>query len=164
MSVEIADDLIAIRDPDIDPDAIMEQIRERVQQRRKEKGFDQRTFPSFGLAERPDAPSDRPYDTDLYYYLRLANDNFAQAETSVVLASSPATQLPIIGWLWSLVRREVHHLVIFYANRSVNHQVNVNRYLVSVLNRLTAVTQEQQQTIQELQQEIETLRARDGGR
>jgi hypothetical protein len=159
MSVEIADDLITINDPEIDPTAIMEQIRERVQQRRKEKGFDQRTFPSFGLAERPEAPGDRSYDTDLYYYLRLANEGFSPSETGVVLAPSPATQLPIIGRLWSLIRREVHHLVIFYVNRSVNHQVNVNRYLVSVLNRLTALTQEQQQTIEALQAEIETLRA-----
>lgn len=158
MNLEISDGLIEINDPEIDPTAIIEQIRERVKQRRKEIGYDNRTFPTFGLTEYPEAPSDRPYDPDLYYYLRLTNETFAQAETNPTLAPSPTTQLPVVGRIWKLVRREVHNLVLFYVNRAITHQTNVNRYQVSVLNRLTALTEEQQRTIEALQAEIKQLR------
>ncbi len=162
MDSEFSDSLIEIHDPEIDPSAIMAEIRERVKQRRKEKGYDQRTFPSFGLTEIPEAPSDRPYDPDLYYYLRLANESFAHTETGSNLAASPATQLPVVGRLWKTIRGEVHNLVLFYVNRSVNHQANVNRYLVSVLNRLTAHSEAQQRTIEALQAEVQALRAAQG--
>ncbi len=164
MSDHVPDDLIEIHDPAVDPVAIMATIRERVAQRRKEKGYDQRTFPSFGLTETPEAPSDLPYDPDLYYYLRLANETFAHAPTALALAPSPATQVPGVGRVWSLIRREVHNLVLFYVNRAVTHEVNVNRYLVSVLNRLTLLSQAQQRTIESLQEEVRALReGRDGG-
>ncbi|MGH2541885.1 MAG: hypothetical protein ACRDIB_03755 [Ardenticatenaceae bacterium] len=159
MDAQIPDDLIEIRDPAIDPAAIMAEIRERVQQRRKEQGYDQRTFPSFGLVQCPEPPADRPYDHDLYYYLRLANESYAGSETAVNLAPSPATQMPVVGPLWKKIRREVHNLVLFYVNRSVAHQVNVNRQLVSVVNRLTALAEEQQRSIEALQAEIEVLRS-----
>lgn len=159
MNIEISDDLIEIKDPEIDPAGIMEQIRERVKQRRKEKGHDQRTFPSFGLTELPEAPSDRPYDPDLYYYLRLVNESFAQAETHANLAPSPATKLPVVGRVWKLLRREVHNLVLFYVNRLITHQSNVNRYQVNVLNRLTTRLEEQERTIEQLQAELNQLRS-----
>lgn len=154
MSLEIPDDLIEIHDPEIDPNAIMAQIRERVKERRETMGYEQRTFPAFGLAEYPDAPGDQPYDPDLYYYLRLANEAYAQVETAVNLAPSPATQLPVVGRLWGTIRREVHNLVLFYVNRAVGQQVEMNRYLVSVLNRLTALNQAQQREIAALQAEL----------
>ncbi|MDQ4078192.1 MAG: hypothetical protein M3220_18335 [Chloroflexota bacterium] len=159
MKNEFPDGLIEIHDPEIDPARIMEQIRERIQQRREEKGYDRRRFPTFGLTEYPEAPDNQPYDPDLYYYLRLANERYAAAETNVLLAPSPATQMPVVGRVWKMIRREVHNLVLFYVNRAVTHQVNVNRYLISVLNRLTALTQEQQRQIEELQAELQALRA-----
>ena len=48
MVTEIPDDLIEIHDPEIDPAQIMEQIRQRVQQRREELGYPQLEFPPFG--------------------------------------------------------------------------------------------------------------------
>lgn len=162
MSVEIADDLIEIHDPEIDPAEIMKLIRERVQQRREEKAYDQRTFPSFGVAACPEEPKDMPFDPDLYYYLRLANEGFAQVETSRVLAPSPATRIPVLGRLWGTIRAEVHNLVLFYVNRSVTHQVTMNRYLVSVLNRMTIQNEQQQREIERLKSELESLRQEQG--
>lgn len=159
MDAQVPDDLIEIHDPEIDPVQIMEQIRDRIRQRRQESGYEQRTFPTFGATAYPGEPEDVPYDPDLYYHLRRANDVYADAETGSTLAPSPATRVPVLGRLWALVRGEMHNLVLFYVNRSVAHQTRVNRHLVSVLNRLAALSQEQQRTILALQAEIETLRA-----
>jgi hypothetical protein len=160
VTADIPNNLIEIQDPDIDVDEIMAQIRARVQQRRAELGYDKRTFPAFDLAAYPGEPEDIAYDVNLYHYLRLVNTTYNQVETGLNLAPSPATQLPIIGPLWARVRGQVHNLVLFYVNRSLAHQTNVNRHLISVLNRLTLLSQEQQRIIAILQAEVDALRRR----
>jgi hypothetical protein len=152
------DDLIEIQDPEIDASSILAQIRERIQARRAELGYDQRTFPTFGTAVYPGEPEDLPFDADLHHHLRLVNGSFARIETGADLAPSQATRLPVIGRLWKLVRGQLHSLVLFYVNRAVAHQTSVNRHLVSVLNRMEALNQEQQRTIIKLQKELAQLR------
>lgn len=140
-----ADDLIEIHDPEIDPQAIMADIRQRIQKRRQEAGYDNRTFPTFGAAMIcPEPPDNMPYDPDLYHHLRQVNTLYSEVETTTILAPSPATRVPIFGRFWKLIREQAHGLVLFYVNRSVSHQVKVNRHLVSILNQLT----EENQTLQ----------------
>lgn len=150
--------LIEIRDPEIDPLAIMAEIRARVEQRRQELGYDNRRFPTFGTAEYPGEPEDMPFDELLYQHLRLANKSYADVETRPLLTTSPATRVPILGRLWGLIRGGAHHLVLFYVNRAVTQQVNINRHLVSVLNRLAAENQAQARQIKALQDELERMR------
>ena len=155
-----AENMIEIDDPEIDPAAIMAEIRRRIVARRRELGYDHRAFPSYGAAIYQGEPDDLPFDRDLHYFLRLANATFAEAETEPVLAASPATRVPILGRLWGMIRGGAHNLVLFYVNRAVTHQTSVNGYLVSALNRLTAVVEEQQRTIQRLQAELDAARQR----
>jgi hypothetical protein len=152
--------LIEIHDPEIDPEAIMETIRQRIEQRRAELGPDDIVFPMFGGAPYPPLSPGGAYDVDLRHYLRLANDSFVDIETEPVLAPSPATAVPVLGRLWQQIRGGAHQLVLFYVNRAVAQQTGVNRHLVSALNRLTALVEEQQRTIDRLQAEIEALRRR----
>lgn len=153
-------DLIEIHDPDIDPEQIMAEIRRRIVQRRQELGYDQRSFPTYGAAVYQGEPPDIPFDRDLHYFLRLANLHFAEAETEPVLAESSATRIPVLGRLWQLIRGGAHNLVLFYVNRAIAHQTSVNGYLVSALNRLTAIVEEQQRAINRLQSELEAERER----
>lgn len=154
----MTEQLIEIRDSELDPAQIMAEIRARIEKRRAELGYDQRTFPSFGVATYPGEPADVAYDADLHHYLRLANETYAMADTDVMLAPSPATQVPVLGRLWQLIRGGAHNLVIFYVNRAIAHQTDVNRQLISVLNRMTVVMETQQRKIEQLQREVETLR------
>lgn len=154
------DGLIEIGDPEVDPGRIMETIRERIRQRRQELGYDGRTFPVFGAAAYPGEPEGVAYDADLYHYLRLANDSFAAVDTEAVLASSPATRVPVLGRIWQLIRGGAHQLVLFYVNRAVTHQTDVNAHLVSVLNRMAAVIEQQERAINQLQAEVKALRRR----
>jgi hypothetical protein len=159
MGKEALDDLIEIRDPDIDSSQIMEQIRERIRQRRETLGYPSQTFPTFGATSFPGEPKDGDYDSDLYYHLRRANEYYARLDVELLLAPSPHTRVPFLGSLWNRIRREAHNLVLFYVNRLAQRQVTVNRHLVSVLNRMVVQIQEQQNQIQELQAEVRRLEA-----
>ncbi len=149
-----ADDLIEIHDPEIDPQALMADIRRRIQTRRLEAGYDNRTFPAFGAAMVcPEPPEGQPYSPDLYHHLRQVNSLYSEVETTSILAPSPATRVPILGRFWKLIREQAHGLVLFYVNRNISHQVKINRHLVSVLNQLTEENQELQRRIIALESE-----------
>ncbi|HQE92793.1 MAG TPA: hypothetical protein PLH19_08460 [Anaerolineae bacterium] len=157
MDEETLDNLIEIHDPEIDPAQIMEQIRERIQQRREVLGYPSQTFPTFGATSFPGEPRDEEYDSDLYYHLRHANEYYARLDVELLLAPSPHTRVPLLGSLWNRLRRDAHNLVLFYVNRLAQHQVTVNRHIVSVLNRMVVQIQEQQHQIRELQAEVRRL-------
>ena len=161
--VDLPDHLFEIQDPEVNLEDIMAQIRQRLAKRRKEFGYDRRTFPTFGVAAFPGAPDDLTYDPTLYHYLRLVNDSYSLIETAPNLAESPATRIPVLGRLWQLIRAHAHSLVLFYVNRNIAQQVNINRHMVSTLNRLTALSQEQQREIIRLKEEVAALRAKDNG-
>jgi hypothetical protein len=160
MDVEIPDDLIEIHDPEIDPAQIMEQIRERIRQRREELGYPRQEFPAFGAAAYPGEPEGEDFDADLYYHLRRANDLYCQIDVGPLLAPSPATQVPILGRLWKQIRQEAHNLVLFYVGELARQQVAVNRHVVSTLNRMAVQLQEQQEELQTLRDELNRLHKR----
>ncbi|MBP8000418.1 MAG: hypothetical protein KA314_18105 [Chloroflexi bacterium] len=147
-------DLIEIRDPEIDGEALMNEIRGRITRRRQELGYDNRRFPAFGTTDYPGEPDDIPYDEFLHYHLRQVNRIYNQVETQPLLTDSPSTRIPVLGRIWRLIRGGAHNLVLFYVNRNITQQVNVNRHLISVINRLTAQLQEQQRQILALEEEV----------
>jgi hypothetical protein len=157
------DDLIEIRDPEIDAAAIMAEIRSRIEERRAGADFEEESFPTFGAATPyPAGPAEAAAESGLYYHLWLANQTYNQAETAPFVAASPATQLPVLGRLWQLIREQAHQLVLFYVNRFVSQQTNVNRHLVSVANELTRELQEQQQQLRALEDEVRAMRESEG--
>jgi len=56
------------------------------------------------------------------------------------------------------VRAQFHQLVLFYVNRSVSDQSQLNINVVSVLNELTRVSQVQQEEIDALRAEVQRLK------
>ncbi len=154
-----SNNLIEIHDPEIDQEAIMAEIRRRIQERRQELGYETKQFAAYGGSHFPGRPDDVPYDPEFYDHLELANNLYLQAPTEVDLQSSPATRIPILGSMWSMIREQVHGLVLYYVNRSVNHQTGVNREVISVMNKITAINLEQQRRIISMQAEIDKLRA-----
>lgn len=152
------DVIIEIRDPEIDDQQIMAEIRARMERRRAELGYEPQNFISFGGARYPGKPDDIPYDADFYHHLELANELYQQVETESNLQPSPATRVPLLGRLWGLIRSQAHYLVLYYVNRSLAHQMNVNRELVSTLNRLALMNQEKEREIYKLRTELDVLR------
>jgi hypothetical protein len=140
------DDWLILHDPHVSDAQILATLRERVASRRAALGVDNRRFPQFGMTPLPDEPIDAA-DPELYQQLRLLNEIFADAPTEPVLASSPATNLPVIGKLWATIRAQAHALVLFYVNRHLAHTIDVNRNLVSAMNLLVRLSDEQAREI-----------------
>jgi len=156
---EPAGELFVIHDSEVNMGEIMAQIRQRIEERRRIYARDRQVFPTFGAATFPCEPEDGDYDVTLFQHLRLANETYAERETKSTLASSPATRVPVLGRLWQIIRSEAHSLVLFYVNRSLTAQVNVDRHIISALNRLTAQLQDQRREIEALRAELAALRA-----
>jgi hypothetical protein len=151
-------EFIEIHDPQVTATMLAGEIRARVQQRRQ-LGKPHVDFPTYGAVTAcPEASQELPFRPNLFHHLRQANRSYNRIETATVLAPSPATQVPVLGRLWSLIREQAHSLVLFYVNRATVEQLKINRHLVSVANELTIMLQEQQATTGRLQQEIEMLR------
>jgi len=155
-----ADDLIEIHDPEIDPQEIMAEIRERIQKRREELGYIPQQFSTFGGTKFPGRPDDVPYNPDYYDHLEMVNAVYKEVDTGVDLQPSPALRVPVLGTLWSMIREQAHQLVLYYVNRTVAHQMNVNRELVSVLNITEEMMLKQQRAIIKLQNDVYLLRQR----
>ena len=149
--------LLEINDPEIDPEAIMAEIRARILERRQELGYERPRFSTFGGSHLPERPDDIAYDPDLFDHLELANEHYTMVPSNADLQPSPATRVPILGPLWAMIREQAHGLVLFYTNRTASHQTGVNREIISILNSLTALTIEQQRTINQLQKELDIV-------
>lgn len=156
----ITNNLIEVNEMEVDRQRLMDRVRKRIERRRKDMGYDPVRFPSFGGVAYPGKPNGDQYDPDLYHHLMLANKTYTQVETNPLLDVSPATRIPVLGRLWSQFRIHAHNLVLFYVNRAIRHEVDVNRHLISVLNSLAIANQEQQDAIVKLEAEIEELRSK----
>lgn len=145
---------IEIHDEAITSAELVAEVERRVAQRRAELGPVNLVFPTFGhVSTFPEPPPGAQVSPHLYYYLKQANQTPASA-VEPLLASSPATQLPVVGRFWQRVRGQVHSLVLFYVNRAVRDQNRLNVNLISTLNELTRVVQEQAAEIDGLRAEL----------
>ena len=127
-------------------------VDERVAARRVQNGRGVRFFPSYGSAATlPPLPAHLPQAMNLHHHLRQVNNLYPQTPTEPLLASSPATRMPLLGRLWVLIRQQAHSLVLFYVNRTAAHQILVNGHLVQAINDLTTLVQQQQERLAELE-------------
>ncbi len=149
---------LEIHDPEISSADLVAEIDRRVARRRDELGEVRLLFPTFGtISQFPEPPSDRPYNPNLYHHLRQANE-INPPPTAPILANSPATQVPLLGRFWQMIRGQVHELILFYVNRHIAYQSKLDNHLISSLNELTRIVEMQREEIDNLRQEVETLK------
>jgi hypothetical protein len=149
---------IELHDTEVTVEQLLVAVRERLEKRRQMPGYSPASFPTYGaVSPHPEMPPTLPFRANLYHHLRQANRLYKQVETGPLLAPSTATQLPLMGRFWQLVREQAHSLVLFYVNRHVGAQINVNRHLAAALNEITVLCQEQQERIDALEEEVRVL-------
>ncbi|MBP6016564.1 MAG: hypothetical protein KA586_07570 [Candidatus Promineofilum sp.] len=150
---------LRIQDEQISSEALVAEVQRRVDQRRAELGVTRVLFPKFGhMSSYPEPPVESGvYNPDLYHYLKQANRK-STPQLEPLLVPSPSTRVPVFGRLWGMVRAQFHQLVLFYVNRSVSDQSQLNINVVSVLNELTRVSQVQQEEIDDLRAEVQRLK------
>ena len=148
---------IVIHDEYLSSEELVREVERRVAQRRAQLGAVSLVFPTFGyVTDYPDVPLAKRVSPHLYYYLEQAN-KMPPPAVEPQLAPSPATRTPILGRLWQRIRGEMHNLILFYVNKSVRDQNRVNASLISTLNELTRVIQDQQSEIDALRDEVRRL-------
>lgn len=151
--------IVEIRDKEIDTEAIMRQIRENIRQRReiaREQGVDFDAFVD-GLYRKGEGH----FASEVYYNLRRASSSYDRITVKRYI--SPR-QIPIIGPLIQRVRISLHDLVIYYVNMLGSKQVSFNEAMVYVLsNLLKGLEKDAEQKAVELaalREEIQKLRIR----
>lgn len=102
----------------------------------------------------PGKPADIAYDIELYTQMEKAAQTIPAFERELLLNKTSWTQIPLLGTVLQKVRRGLHSIALFYTNRALQHQQTVNWQLWQAVGRLTAVTQQQQRTIETLQAQL----------
>jgi GT2 family glycosyltransferase len=115
---------------EIDVDALMRQIQERVHQKSdrarvqaREEGVGWPSMEIAGLEE------------ELREHLSWVQHNPA-VWVSLKLSEQPPMRVPVLTRLWQLVRRQAHQLVIFYVNGLAAQQTKLNVSFAKVVSRL----------------------------
>jgi len=135
-----------IEAPDLDAEAVMQEIRARLRARRDEaraRGLDLEAYAD-GLYP---IPADAVLSRDLHEAVRLAGLGYDKIQVEMALTE---TRLPVIGGLVQRLRAALHHLVLFYTNAAAARQVRYNRQTALALAAL----------VRDLEAEIRDLRAR----
>ncbi len=147
-------DWITIHDNDWTIARTTSEVSQRAEERVAQLGSITVTFPTFGeLSELPEPPQSQPYNANLYHHLRLIND-MPPPDTTAVLKDSPATRTPFLGGIWNRIRGQFHELILFYVNRSVRQQTQLNNELINTLHELTRTIELQQEEIWRLREQL----------
>ena len=169
MANDNLEEIVEIRDSEIDAEAIMRQIRENIRRRRSDaeaQGLDYEAFVE-GLYASPDATR---FDRSLYYDLRWMSMGYYKIGVGLSLTES---RTPLIAPLVQRVRSALHHLVIFYTNMLAGRQARFNEYVVRALTGVVKSLEQDptpgeveslRQEIAELRAQLEQLQARQGSR
>jgi hypothetical protein len=132
--------------PDLDAEAIMQEIRARIRARRAEaraRGLDVEAYADGLYPLPPGAVLSR----DLYEAVRYLGLGYDKVRVEMALTE---TRLPVIGRLAHRLRAALHELVLFYVNRLAARQVRFNEQTARALAAL----------IRDLEAEIADLSAR----
>jgi hypothetical protein len=143
----------------INAEAIMREIRARIQQRRAQAEAQGLDFDA--LAEGRFTP-DRParFNAELYYELRRLSLSGEQIGVGLSLTAS---RLPLIGPLVQRVRLALHQLAIYYVNMLARQQARVNAYDAQAWAALMADLEAKAAEAEALRREVDQLRARIDG-
>jgi len=147
------EDTIEIRDTEIDADAIMRQIREKIRERRAEAEAQGVDFE--GWVEEAAA---RRFSDDLYRDMRRISASSAQM--GVTLSLLGGRNIPVLSALIRRVRQALHELVVYYVNQLAAQQNHYNRQIVNMLMRFVVDLEREShaEQIAALQQEVQVLR------
>lgn len=155
------DDIIEIRDPEIDVQEIMRRIRERVRQRAAQKKAEP-WLPTFGSEIADVDSSAGAFTPRMYYTLQQAREQANRVWVDLLLTETALQRIPFLGGLWRRIRREAHDLVLFYVNILASNQAAFNNHVVRILSELVGKQEhllDDRDSLKQLREEIQALRA-----
>lgn len=139
-------DRFELEAPDLNTEAIMQEIRARIRARRaqaKAQGLDFEAYADGLYPVDPDAVLSR----DLHEAVRNAGLGYDKVNVEMTLTE---TRLPLVGGMAHRVRSALHELVLFYVNRLASRQTHFNEQTARALVAM----------VRDLEEEVRHLRAR----
>lgn len=151
-------DIIEIRDPNIDAEAIMRKIRANIRQRKQQaeaKGIDYEAFVE-GLYT---SDVTARFDHNLYYDIRRMSVGYDKVGVGLSVSER---SIPIIGGVIQRFRRSLHTLVIYYVNMLAGQQVRFNELVVRTTTSMVKTLEEgtPQSELEALREEVTALKQR----
>ena len=147
---EISDDFLTFRDEEHIPAQVIAGIRQGLT---KQNYIELPEMPAFSPTTT--MPNNLPQA--IANHLAEANRLMQSGDVTPILAPSPASQLPVLGRLWSLIREQAHQLPLYYIHRQSANIVQANSHLSAAINELAVLYTTQQATITALQTQVNEL-------
>jgi len=152
------EEIIEIRDPEINVAEIMEEIRRNIRQRQNEARDKKVVFPTFDATVTPDVELTEEMERVLHHHLSQANLHYDKIGVALQFMPRP---VPLFGRLWTAFRREAHNLVIFYVNTLAARQITFNDHVLRALNALAQmVTGGSRAEVARLEAKLQALQQR----
>ncbi len=150
----VEEQIIEIKDPEIDAEEIMRRIREHIRARRIQAQAQGIDFESLVNGTHP-----QRFGEDLYREMRQVNASASQMGVMVSLVK-PQRQIPILSPLLQRIRQAAHQLVVYYVNQLAAQQNHHNRQIVNVLMHLALGLEREPypQDVADLRKEVAALR------
>ncbi len=143
-----------IKAPDLDIEAVMQEIRARVRARRAQalkQGLDWEAYADGLYPLPPDAVLSR----DLHEAVRYAALGYDKIPLEMVLTEN---RWPLVGRLVQRLRAALHGLVLFYVNRLAARQVRFNE---QTARALTLLVRDLEAQVRDLRARLEALEAQE---
>ena len=150
----VEEQIIEIKDPEIDAEEIMHRIREHIRARRIQAQAQGVDFESLVKGIHP-----QRFDEALYREMRQVNASASQMGVMVSLVK-PRRQIPVLSSLLQRIRQAAHQLVVYYVNQLASQQNHHNRQIVNVLMHLALGLERETypQDVAALRKEVAALR------
>ena len=102
----------------------------------------------------PAKPADIPYNILLYQHLDETKNTLTTYNRDMQIAENKLTKIPFVGRIVRSIQQQLHQVALFYTNRALRHQLEINQHLVESIGQLTIENQKQQRLIVELQEQL----------
>jgi hypothetical protein len=146
--------------PKVDVDQLMAGIQDTCCGNRR---AGDRTTPVGRLFEDvmcPQEPVGDEHNPLLYYHLREASQSYASLLLDVDIAGSRLDRLPLIGMLWTALRRPLHKVPVYYTRKMAGFLIPFNRHVTNTLNIIVHHDRKQDADMAELRARLAELETR----
>lgn len=147
--------IIEIRDPEINVEEIMGRIRARIRERRQQAEAQGLNYDK--LVDEASWGESRLFSADLLYELQQLCMN---ADAIGVSVSMRDRHLPLLNPLFFRLEKLLHRLAVKYVNMLAGRQIMLNRSMAHVLSAVARTLEEREVRLEELEKEVAELRHR----
>lgn len=152
------EEVVDIRDPEIDVREIMERIQQRVRQRREDASSRNLVYDRLTELDASLNSAERRLSSDFYYDLYQARQSADSIWVSLSVVGNERYP-KALNSLITRVRHALHLVVIYYVNMLAGRQVVFNRTVIDAMTELAETNEKLSERLERMEQEVATLQA-----